>query len=93
LEARFVEEYQVGLALPRFADDAWEFICLPALHLLAITLAGPPLRLMAGPAEALLKDLAYVFGVVVDAELLADESGHAFRSPKVIGPAMGLGAL
>src|SRR5262249_54236588 len=70
-------------------DDPWPVVGYPAFHLLVVALAGVLLRLLAGPVHAALQDLAYVFGVEADAEVAADQSGHAPSSPQVIGPAVG----
>src|SRR5205085_10333289 len=89
LKARFVEEDEMGLALPGVADDAWELIAAPALHLLIVALAGAPLRLLTGPAQAVAEDFADVLGVKRDLEVPLDQAGHAVGGPQVGGPPVG----
>src|SRR6266851_6253880 len=76
-EARFVQESNVCLAAPRFPEDAWELIGLPAFHRLVVALAGAPLRLVAGPAQTPQQQAADVVGMVLDAEVSADHLSDA----------------
>src|SRR6266487_4207656 len=81
-EARFVQESNVCLAAPRFAEDAWELISFPAFHLLVVALAGAPLRLVAGPVQAPQQQAADIVGMVLDAEVAADYLRDAGRGPQ-----------
>src|SRR5262249_9403691 len=92
-EAGLVKEHDVGLPLPRLAEDARQLIRQPALHLLVVALAGLALGLLAGPTEPALEDLAHMLGVVGDAEALADEPCDAVGGPQLVGPAVLVGAL
>src|SRR5580704_9785039 len=93
LEPGFIEENEVGLAYPGLAHDTREFISLPSLDLLLIAFAGPALRLLAGPAEFVLEDLAYVFGMEGDAEIALDQARDPISAPKLVGPAVLLGTI
>ena len=60
-------------AFPGLSEDARQLVGLPAFHLLVVAFPGLAFGLLAGPAQALLEDLADVFGVVRDAQAFADE--------------------
>ncbi len=82
-----------GAALSRLPEDARELAALPEVDLRVVALAGAPLGLLAGPAQARVQDAADVIGMIGDAEAPADQFGDAAAGPEVIGPAVGLGAL
>src|ERR1700677_200203 len=92
-EAGFVEEDDVGLPFPRLAKDTRQLIVYPAFHLLVVAFAGLALGFLAGPMQAFLEDLADVFGVVVDAEVFADQAGDPVGGPEFVMPAMTLSSL
>jgi hypothetical protein len=79
----------VGLATPGVAEDAGELIGLPPLNLLVVALPGASLRLVAGPVQSAAEQAADVVGVVLDAEVLADEKRDAGGGPQFIGEAVG----
>src|SRR5215469_14837621 len=83
----------MGLASVRLAEDAWQLIAQPSLHLLVIPFAGFALGLLAGPAQTLFEDLADVLGVEGDAEALADQPCDPAGRPQLVGPAMLLSSL
>jgi hypothetical protein len=83
----------VSTPLPSFPHDAGEVIGLPSLRLLVAAFAGLALRLLAGPLQALLEDLADVFGVVANAEVALNQAGDTIRGPELVGPTMLLGPL
>ena len=62
-EARLVEEDQVGLAAPGPADDPGQLLTPSVVDGRLVPLPGLPLRLLAGPAQPPLEDLADVLGV------------------------------
>ena len=76
-----------------FAEDAREFVTQPAFDLLVVTFAGLAFRLLAGPAQALLENLADVFGVQGDAKALLDQACHAVGGPQLVGPTVLVSAL
>src|ERR1043165_1296674 len=78
-EARFVEEDDMGLALPRFSEDSRQLIIFPAFDLLVIAFASFAFGFLTGPMQALLENLADVLGMVVDVEVLPDQPGHPDR--------------
>src|SRR5262249_60024708 len=91
-EARLVEEDDVGLASVRLAEDAWQLIVQPPLHLLIVLFAGLALGLLAGPAQALLEDLADMLGVQGDAHAFADQACDAVGGPELVGPGVSFAA-
>src|ERR1700722_4132615 len=93
LEARFIEEDYVGVPLPRLPQDAREGLLLPAAYGILVAFLGLELRLLAGPAQTPLEDLADMLGVVGNAEVASDHFADAGRSPQVVGPAVPGGAL
>ena len=90
-EARLVEEDQVGLAAPGPADDPGQFLTPSVVDGHLVPLPGPPLRLLAGPAQPPLEDLADVLGVEGDAEVPLDQLGDPGGGPQLGPPAVGLG--
>ena len=62
-EARLVEEHQVGPPPPGPADDPGQLLTPSVGDGRLVALPGPPLRLLAGPAQPPLEDLADVLGV------------------------------
>ena len=86
LEAGFIEENDMRPTSKGFAEDAREFVTQPAFDLLVVTFAGLAFRLLAGPAQALLENLADVFGVQGDAKALLDQACHAVGGPQLVGP-------
>jgi hypothetical protein len=92
LEARFVEEHQVGIAVEGRIGDAGKRLLLPAAYALLVPLLGLGLGLLASPAQAAFEDLADMLGVIGDAELAADDFGDPGGGPQVGGPAVAGGA-
>jgi hypothetical protein len=88
-EARFVEESDVGLATPRFTEDAGELIGLPAFYLLVVALPGTSLRLVAGPVQPPAEQAADVGRVILDAEVAEDDLGYSGCGPQFVGEAVG----
>src|SRR5664279_2483935 len=72
LEARLVEEDQMGLPPLGLLDDPGQFLGPSVGDLLFVPLLGLQLRPLAAPTEPPADDLAGVLGVVLDAEVAAD---------------------
>jgi hypothetical protein len=79
----------VSPATVGLTEDAWEFVTLPAFHLLVVALPGTPLRFVAGPVQATAEQTADVFGVILDAEVPLDEESHPSGRPQFIGETVG----
>ena len=92
-EARLVEEHQVGRAATSFADDLGQLLTPSVVDGHLVAFLGPSLRLLAGPAQASLKDLAHVLGVEADLEVPLDQLSDPCGGPQFSPPAMGLGPL
>jgi hypothetical protein len=92
-ESALVEEDQVGLASSGPADDLGQFLTPSVVDDSFFTLPGLLLRLLAGPVEPKLDDLADVFGVVTDAEVAANDFGDPCGSPQLGPPAVDFGPL
>jgi hypothetical protein len=92
-ESRLVEEDQVGLAPPGAPDDPGQLHLPSGGDRRLVPLPGPLLRLLAGPPEPPLEDLADVLGVEADAEVPLDQRGHSVSGPQLGAPAVGLGSL
>ena len=93
LEARLVEEDEVGPPLPKLLEDAGELLGPSVGDPLFIPLPGLLLRPLAAPAQPPSEELADVLDVILDAEAATDELGDPAGVPKVVGPAVGPGAL
>jgi hypothetical protein len=83
-KAGFVEKSKVGVPLPGLAQDAREFIRLPAFDLLVVALPSALLGFMTGPAQARLEELADMLRVIRNTEVPVNESGHPSRRPQFI---------
>lgn len=92
-ESRLVEGHQVRPAPASAADDPWQLLTPSVGDGGLVPLSGPPLRLLAGPAELALEDLADVLRVEGDAEVALDQLGHPGGGPKYGPAAVGLGSL
>src|SRR5439155_8232518 len=60
----------------------------PAFHLLEVAFPSSFLRLLAGPAQALVEEPADVVGVIPNTEMPLDQHGDPLTSPQVVGPTM-----
>ena len=83
----------MGATLLRFTENARKFVAPPAVDLRVVAFPGPPLRLLAGPAQTGVQEATDVIGMVGDAEAATDQFGDAAAGPQFIGPAVGLGPL
>lgn len=93
MEAGFIEKDDVRLPLVGLAENASQFIALPAFDLLVVAFAGLASRLLAGPTQTLFEDFTHVFRVEGDAQALLDKACHAIGGPQLVGPAVFLGTL
>ena len=74
-------------------DDPGRLLGPPMGDRLPVALLGLLLRLLAAPVQPPPDDLADVLGVVLDAEVAADQFGDPAGAPEVVVPAVGLGPL
>ena len=80
-------------ASPGAADDLGQFLTPSVIDGDLVALPGLLLRLLAGPAEPKLDNLANMLRVVVDAEVSWDQLGDACGCPQLSSPAVSLGPL
>ena len=93
LEARLVQEDQVGMSLVGLADDPRQFLVPSVGDGRLVALLGLSLRLLAAPAQPLADQFADVLDVVSDAEVFGDHLGDPAGAPEVVVVAMGPRAL
>jgi hypothetical protein len=83
----------MGLAAAGLADDLGQLLMPSVVDGDFVPLPGLLLRLLAGPGEPNLDDLADVLGVVADAKVVADHLSDPRGGPQFGPPALGSGPL
>jgi hypothetical protein len=91
LEARLIEEGEMGLPPLSLLDDSGQVLTPSVGDLLGAPLLGLLLRPLAAPVQPLADDLADMLDMVLDAEVAADDHSDSVGRPEVIVPAVGLG--